>query len=129
MGIAAPLLVLLGGFLGGIARFGLGGLIDRRSGADFPWGTLAVNVSGSAFAGVLAGLAAVSERFAGPLVRDFLVIGFCGGFTTVSTFAIRTVELALDGAPLAAALNTVASAVLAMLAVAAGFWGVGALAG
>jgi CrcB protein len=116
--VAAVLAVLAGGFLGGLARFGLSGLVASRVGELFPWGTLAVNVLGAFLIGVFAGLAADL----GPLARDFLIVGFCGGFTTVSSFALQTLALGLDGETRAALLNIAASTALSLLAVAAGYW-------
>lgn len=116
--MAAVLAVLLGGFLGGLARSGLSGLVAARAGGRFPWGTLAVNVSGCGLIGVLAGLGATL----GPLARDFLVVGFCGGYTTVSSFALQTLVLGRDGEGRAALVNVAASTGLCLAAVALGFW-------
>jgi CrcB protein len=121
MSPAAPLLVLLGGFLGGVARFLLSGVVGRRIGETFPWGTLAVNVTGCLAIGLLAGFARTGGVFAGPGVDDFLVTGFCGGFTTVSSFTLQTLSLALDGERRQAVLNIVASTAVSLAAAAAGF--------
>lgn len=129
MTLGAAVLVLLGGFLGGFARFAVSGLVGARVGELFPWGTLVVNVAGAFLIGLLAGLGSLAGgAFAGPLVRDFLIVGFCGGFTTVSSFALQTLFLGLDGEERAATLNIVVSAGLCLAAVAAGFWTAGAVA-
>ena len=130
MTLAACALVLIGGFLGGVSRFFLSGVVGRRVGETFPWGTLAVNVSGALAIGALAGAArAVGGIFASDLVRDLIVVGLFGGYTTVSSFCLQTLNLALDGEGRLAAFNVVASSVLCVLFVALGFWAVVWVAG
>ena len=130
MSVEAALSVLLGGFLGGIARFYVSGLVGRRVGELFPWGTFAVNVSGCFAIGLLAGLAqSAGGVFAAPLVRDFLIVGFCGGYTTVSSFALQTLALGQDGETRAAVLNVLGSTAACLAAVAAGVGIAGTLAG
>ncbi|RWD63918.1 MAG: fluoride efflux transporter CrcB [Mesorhizobium sp.] len=125
MTLAACALVLIGGFFGGICRFFLSGLVGRSVGETFPWGTLAVNVSGALAIGALAGAArSVGGIFSAELVRDLIVVGLFGGYTTVSSFCLQTLNLALDGERRLAAFNAVASAALCVLAVALGFWAV-----
>lgn len=87
------LLVGLGGFVGAIARYLLGGWILHHSvSARFPWSTFAVNVLGCLLIGVLSGLA---ERFEmiSPAARLLLFTGVLGGFTTFSAFGLETVYL------------------------------------
>ncbi|RUW02882.1 MULTISPECIES: fluoride efflux transporter CrcB [unclassified Mesorhizobium] len=130
MSLAACALVLIGGFLGGVSRFFLSGLVGRSVGETFPWGTLVVNVSGALAIGAFAGAArAVGGIFSGELVRDLIVVGLFGGYTTVSSFCLQTLNLALDGERRLAAFNIVASAALCVLAVAFGFWTVVRMAG
>src|ERR1700722_2899831 len=122
MNLESCALVLLGGFFGGIARFFVAGVVGRRIGETFPWGTLVVNVSGALVIGALAGL--VRSRggvFAGEMFRDLAFVGFLGGYTTVSSFCLQTLNLALDGQALQAALNTILSAGLCIAAVGTGF--------
>ena len=116
--MAAVLAVLAGGFLGGVARFGLSGLVAARVGELFPWGTLVVNVTGAFLIGIFAGL----SGSLGPLARDFLTVGFCGGYTTVSSFALQTLALGLDGEGRGALLTVLGSAGLSLAAVALGYW-------
>ncbi|TIN60521.1 MAG: fluoride efflux transporter CrcB, partial [Mesorhizobium sp.] len=98
MSLAACALVLIGGFLGGVSRFFLSGLFGRSVGETFPWGTLVVNVSGALAIGAFAGAArAVGGIFSAELVRDLIVVGLFGGYTTVSSFCLQTLNLALDG--------------------------------
>jgi CrcB protein len=122
MNLEACALVLLGGFFGGISRFFVSGFVGRRIGETFPWGTLIVNVSGAFVIGILAGLArSRGGIFSGEMFRDLVFVGLLGGYTTVSSFCLQTLNLALDGQGLQAALNTVLSAGLCIAAVSAGF--------
>ena len=130
MTLAACALVLIGGFFGGISRFFLSGVVGRRIGETFPWGTLLVNVSGALAIGAFAGGArAVGGIFASDIFRDLIVVGLFGGYTTVSSFSLQTLNLSLDGEQRLAAFNVVASAGLCLLGVAAGFWSVVWMAG
>lgn len=80
------LIIGAGSFIGGIARFLLTRLVQSNVQSVFPWGTLAVNVAGCLFIGILYGLFERGNLMDQQL-RLFLTIGFCGGFTTFSTFA------------------------------------------
>ena len=113
--------VSLGSVLGGMARFWLSGLVARRVGETFPWGTLVINVSGAFLIGVLAASAAGHGTFAAVRPWQFAVTGFLGCYTTVSSFSLQTLSLARDGEISLAAWNTVLSLALCLLAVAAGF--------
>jgi fluoride exporter len=125
MTLQACALVLLGGFFGGIARFFVSGFVGRRIGETFPWGTLIVNVSGALVIGALAGLArSRGGVFAGEMFRDLAFVGFLGGYTTVSSYCLQTLNLALDGQGLQAAMNIILSAGLCIAAVGGGFWAV-----
>ena len=99
------LLVGLGGGLGAMARYALGGLIGRlKSGWSFPLETLVINVAGCLAIGLLAGLAESRGVFAGT-TRAFLFAGVLGGFTTFSTFGYETIQLLRDGQLAAASLS------------------------
>jgi len=113
--------VSLGSVLGGMARFWLSGLVARRVGETFPWGTLVINVSGAFLIGVLAASAAGHRTFAAVRPWQFAVTGFLGCYTTVSSFSLQTLSLSRDGEISLAAWNTVLSLALCLLAVAAGF--------
>lgn len=94
-----------GGFLGALARYGLGGLVQRQLPlSDFPYGTLAVNLLGCALIGALAGLAESRQLF-GPELRMFALIGILGGFTTFSTFGYETFVMIRDQSYLRATAN------------------------
>ena len=88
--------IALGSAAGGIARFLLGGLVQQRMGPGFPWGTLLVNVSGSLLLGFLMRYALASPAISVEL-RGLLTAGFCGGFTTFSTFSYDTMVMLEDG--------------------------------
>jgi CrcB protein len=112
------LLVALGGGLGAVARYGLGGWIHDITGTGFPWGTAVINVSGSFAIGLivqyLTGIAAPPEW------RAFLAIGFLGGYTTFSSFSWETVMLLRDGQWQRASLYMTMSVFLSLIATIAG---------
>lgn len=110
------LLIALGGAAGANARFVISTVAARRWGARFPWGTLLINVTGSFLLGLL--LAAPALGAGGP--HALLATGFCGGYTTFSTFAFETVALGGRGARLPALANALGSVVLCVAAVALG---------
>jgi CrcB protein len=101
----AVLIVGLGGFVGSALRYLLGGWVQRVAPvADFPAGTFVVNVLGCLAIGIVAGLVELRHGL-GPSVRLFLLVGLLGGFTTFSSFAWETLELARSaGAGAAGAL-------------------------
>lgn len=110
--------VAVGGALGTVARFWFSGVIARYIGETFPWGTLFVNVSGSLVIGFFATYFGPESRFlVPPGVRQFVMIGILGGYTTFSSFSLQTLNLARDGNWLAAGGNAVASFAFCMLAV------------
>ncbi|MFP4147351.1 MAG: fluoride efflux transporter FluC [Halorhodospira sp.] len=94
-GLAGGLAVAVGSALGGVARFWVAALVNRRLGEAFPWGTLVVNASGALLAGLLA--AALAATGGLPTLEGLLLIGFCGSYTTVSSFALQTFTLAQAG--------------------------------
>jgi CrcB protein len=104
------LLLALGGALGTLARYGLNGLIAARV-PTFPLGTMVVNITGCFVIGLITPLALRTEW------RLFLIVGFCGGYTTFSSFGIQTLELARDGQWLHVAGNVLGSNLLGLLAV------------
>lgn len=115
-------LVLLGGSLGGVARLLVGEAVTRVAGGALPWGTLTVNVSGALVIGMTAGLARTGGGIlSGEAARDFLAVGLCGGYTTVSSFSLQTLALSLEGEGWRAALYVGLSAILSVAAVAAGY--------
>ena len=112
------ILVMLGGALGTGARFWASGFIAERAGELLPLGTLVVNVTGSFAIGFLAALTGPEGRFlVSPLVRQFFMIGVCGGYTTFSSFSLQTLDLVRDGDWFKAGLNTLLSFVCCLTAV------------
>jgi CrcB protein len=109
-------LVALGGAVGAASRYLVDIAVTNRLGDRLPWGTLAVNLLGSAAFGLLTGLAAATPDDLGAL----LGVGFCGAFTTASALAWETVALAERGWPLRAVANLGLSVVLGLALAAAG---------
>lgn len=112
------LVIAIGGALGSVARYWLSGAVAQRFGETFPAGTLLVNISGSLIIGLLAGLTGPDSRILiSPTIRQFLMIGICGGYTTFSSFSLQTLMLAREGEFLLALLNIASSIILCLLAV------------
>jgi CrcB protein len=110
--------IFVGGGLGTLARFGLSGVAARWTGEAFPWGTLLVNVTGSFAIGFFATLTGAEGRVLAPTgLRQFFMLGLCGGYTTFSSFSLQTLSLAQEGEWLRAGANVVASVVLCLVAV------------
>lgn len=113
-------LVGLGGFLGSVLRYALGGWMGRmKAGWTFPIETLLINVVGCIVLGFLAGLAESRGVFSGT-TRAFLFIGLLGGFTTFSTYGYETFQLLRDGQWQSATLSTTLQVVLGIGGVWAG---------
>lgn len=104
--------VLVASAGGAVARYIVDGVVQDRTGGVFPWGTFAINVSGSLVLGVVAGLALYHGLPDAP--RAVLAIGFCGGYTTFSTFTYETVRLVEEGSRISAFTNVVASTLAAL---------------
>lgn len=118
----AYLWVAIGGAIGTVGRFWLSGFIDSRFGASFPFGTLVINVSGSFLIGIFAAFADPDSRImVPPTVRQFLMIGICGGYTTFSSFSLQTLRLMQDREWLYASANILLSVTLCLIAVWLGY--------
>lgn len=116
------LLVGIGGALGSLGRFALQGRVQAAMAGTFPWGTLAVNLIGSALIGVLAAfLATLPFSRTESLVRACLGVGVLGGFTTFSSFAGENVALLRAGEWRLALAYVLASNVLGILLAAGAF--------
>jgi fluoride exporter len=112
------LFVFIGSGLGGMARHGVGLLSLRWFGPNFPFGTLAINIIGSALMGLVVGVFA-KLNLPQQSVRLFLTTGIIGGFTTFSTFSLDAVALWERGRTLAAAGYVLASVTVSLLALVA----------
>ena len=112
-------MIALGGAVGSVTRYLLGGVVQRTAGLAFPVGTLTVNVTGSFIAGFL--LRYFMNVQTHPLLRGALIVGFCGGFTTFSAFTTETLGLAEGGEYWRAGTYVLASVALSLAAVFAGF--------
>jgi CrcB protein len=109
--------IALGGATGSVARALIGMALVSR----FPWATLLINVSGSLLIGWLMARIGIEATPTASSLRSVLVVGFCGGFTTFSTFSWQTLEQMLRGAWGVALANVLLSVVLCLLAVWAGY--------
>lgn len=116
----APLLLVgAGGFVGAIARYLLDARITAWTGGSLPWGTFAVNMTGSFVLGVLFAL--IVERAALPAdLRAPLLIGFLGSYTTFSTLTLESWRMIEDGVWLYATANLAGSILIGIVAVVAG---------
>jgi fluoride exporter len=122
--LAAYLWVAIGCALGSVARYAVGNAMTLAVGAEFPWGTLLINVLGSFVISFFGVLTASGARLPLPSdARIFVTVGICGGFTTFSSFSLQTVELARAGYPGRAALYVAASAILCIIACTMGYAG------
>lgn len=114
-------LVAVGGGLGGMARFWVSGVVARRFGETFPWGTMVVNVTGAGIIGVLGALLLTPDTHTIrhiPLWAAF-VVGLLGSYTTVSSFSLQTLALARNGELARALVNIVLSLALCLSTAAA----------
>jgi fluoride exporter len=112
------LVVGAGGFVGAPSRYLLDRAVNRRIESDLPWGTFIVNVSGAFLLGLLTGL--VLAHHLSPTGKALLGTGFCGAYTTFSTFTFETIRLVEVGQILEAAAYVVASVLVGLLGAAAG---------
>lgn len=108
----------VGSALGGMARYGLSGLVAQHIGETFPWGTLIVNVSGSLVIGLFAALTEPEGLWLVlPEWRQLFMTGICGGYTTFSSFSLQTLNQVHEGDWAKAAANIALSVVLCLVAV------------
>lgn len=112
------LLVGLGGFIGSVARYGVGLGFSKIIRLTFPYATFTVNLLGCLFIGLIFGLSEKYDWMTDEW-RIFLTLGFCGGFTTFSTFAFENMSMLQNSNYLGFILYSVGSLLLGLLAV----WG------
>ena len=111
--------IAAGGAIGTVLRYSISGLTYRFFSGVFPWGTLAVNLTGSLIIGLLWGFFEIENISSN--VRNFIFIGILGGFTTFSTFALESLNLFRDGEVKLALTNILASNILGIVLVFLGF--------
>jgi CrcB protein len=120
MSFSTCLLIAVGGALGTLARY-LISVAAVPFSHTLPWGTILINVSGSFVIGFFGTLTLSQGRHPLPeTARLFIMVGFCGGFTTFSSFSLQTLDLMRNGSLMRALINVVASVVLCVGAVAVG---------
>ena len=120
--------VAIGSALGGVCRYGCALVAAAWVGDGFPWGTIFINVLGSFIIGFFASATGPDGRWlVRPEFRVFVMIGFCGGYTTFSSFSLQTLELWQRGDALGAAANVGLSVTLCLAAVWLGHGGARAL--
>lgn len=109
------LAVGVGGALGALARYWVSGWVQAATGGSFPWGTLAVNATGSLLLGFL--VVWLQAAMTAPELRALLTIGVLGSFTTFSTFSYETAALLQDGEWTRAGLYVAGSLLVGLVAV------------
>jgi fluoride exporter len=112
--------IAVGAAAGGVSRFYLGAVVQQRLGAAFPWGTLVINITGSLLLGFLIRYALATPAVSVEM-RAMLTTGFCGGYTTFSSYSYETAILFEEGQFGRAALYSIGSVLLALLATICGF--------
>lgn len=113
------ILLAAGGAIGTLFRHSISGLTYKMFNGIFPWGTLVVNLTGSFIIGLLWGVFEIENLSSN--FRNFVFIGILGGFTTFSTFALESFNLFRDGEIKLALANLLASNILGIALVFAGF--------
>src|SRR5260221_12279671 len=98
MAILALIIVFVGGAIGSMFRFWLSGFVAERFGETFPSGTLAVNLVGSLIIRFAAAwLAHLSDAFLASGLKQFIVVGVCGGLSTFFFFSFQNWNLIFEG--------------------------------
>ncbi len=107
--------LIAGGTFGTVARYVVSGLVTRTFGTTFPSGTMVVNLSGCFLLGFLA-IVVEGKFLLNPHTKLLLVVGFCGAYTTFSTFILETAHLMRDGENMKAFANMALSLALGFVA-------------
>jgi fluoride exporter len=115
------LYIFLGGGLGSVVRFATGKWISSLHSQQFPYGTLAANIAACLILGFVIGLAD-HKQIISPQARLFWIVGFCGGFSTFSTFSAETITLLQNGLHLSTVLYVIGSLVFCVSAIFAGLY-------
>jgi fluoride exporter len=113
-------LIGIAGLAGTLGRYWLSGWADRWWGGSFPFGTLIVNLSGCLAIGFL--FHATQEKYLiDPAVRSAVLVGFLGGFTTFSSFAVQSFNLVREGEVFLASANILVSNIVGLILVWVGY--------
>jgi len=113
-------LIGIAGLVGTLARYWLSGWGDRWWGGSFPFGTMIVNLTGCLAIGFL--FHAIQEKYLiDPVVRSAVLVGFLGGFTTFSSFAVQSFNLLRDGEVFLASANILVSNIVGLILVWVGY--------
>ena len=115
------LYLMIGGITGTFARYFLSGFIYKFTGTDFPYGTLVINLIGCFLIGIFATLSD-EKLILGPDMRVMLMAGFCGAFTTFSSFILETGNLVKDAEWLRAFGNVFLSVIIGFILFRLGVW-------
>lgn len=115
------LAIFVGGGLGSLARYGLGKWVSGILPATFPYGTLAANVVSSLLLGLFLG-ATIAKPENENQLRFLIAVGFCGGFSTFSTFSAETLELFRNDMLLYAGMNVISNLIICVVMIMAGMW-------
>ena len=113
------LIVGLGSFIGGVLRYAVSLMFAKQIPSAFPYGTFIVNIAGCFLIGLVFALSEKGDVLS-PEWRIFLTTGFCGGFTTFSTFSFESIRLLQDGEFLYVAMNLIGSVIVGLAATYAG---------
>ncbi len=109
------LYVFIGGGLGSLVRFLLGKWVNSFHNSNFPFGTFIINIVACFVLGFIIGLAD-QKQILSPAIRLFLVVGFCGGFSTFSAFSSETLTLIQQGQNSTMLLYVLLSVVVCLIA-------------
>ncbi|MDT7935316.1 MAG: fluoride efflux transporter CrcB [Sphingomonadaceae bacterium] len=121
--------IAAGGAIGTLFRYQINLFFTARLGEAMPWGTIIINITGSFIIGLFAALTETGGRLpVPPDIRAFILVGFCGGYTTFSSFSLQTLALLQAGEPGRALGNVLLSVAVCLLAVWLGFVGPAAIA-
>ncbi|MFN3849459.1 MAG: fluoride efflux transporter CrcB [Spirosomataceae bacterium] len=112
------LLIFVGGGAGSLVRYFLGKIVQQNFAVSFPIGTLIVNIVASFILGLFVGKSISTDD----TLKALIAVGFCGGFSTFSTFSNETLQLILSDKLGAGLINIVLNVVFCVLATYAGIW-------